>query len=508
MSLTTRSIGRRQHSLLSSLARLTVLLSICTVLLSACTDDSMPGATAPTIPITSYTIIDTFDISTVEPVATGEPDITFLRLSKAHPDFAGYYVKNGRLVVASRTGVIPSGLGLPATLKGQPLPHDVLSVEWSFDELARWRVPFVETLRAFRWQMIDIDEVRNRLVAMVADTAAVRKALTAAGVPSNVYILELSSTSTLTRGVASTNPRPPSPATMNCTTIHDKCRPVIGALHACFDIPGSSSREAGTIGFIIDHWRHGSGFITNSHLTPTIGVNDSISAYQGCWDAPAVATEVYDHPLIHRASLPAGVCPDTYCRYSDAAVFAFNDGVGSTLGEFAKLGSTGGAITARWQIDQEEDYPYVGQSVAYIGQVSGQVNTTIEQACADYKWYDVDNTSLLCQYKVEEAPQNGDSGAPVYAVLGPDEANTAILVGVMHSRAWSPVDWDGWFSSINFIKIEADPSSSLACDGIETAYEGGCGSSSGGGGGTGGGNLNDLVPGRPGGLRPAGRGGE
>ncbi len=507
MTPTTRSTGKQHRSLPSSPVRLTVLLSACAVLLSACTDDSMPGATAPTIATTGYAPLDTFDISTVEPVAIGEPDITFLRMSKAYPDFGGYYIKNGRLTVASRSGVIPSGLNLPTTLKNQSLPRDVFSVEWSFDELARWRVPFVETLRGFRWQMIDIDEVRNRLVAMVSDTAGVRKALTAAGIPSNVYILELSSITTVTRGTASTNVRSPASSTMNCTTIHDACRPVIGALHACFDIPGSTSREAGTIGFIIDHWRHGAGFITNSHLTPTIGVNDGVSAYQGCWNTPAVATEVYDHPLIHHTSLPSGVCPDTYCRYSDAAVFAFNDGIGSTLGEFAKLSSSGGTITARWRVDQEEDYPYVGQSVSYIGQVSGQVSTTIETACADYNWYEVNNASLLCQYKVEEAPENGDSGGPVYAVLGPEDANTAILVGIMHSRSWW-IDWDGWFSSMTFIKNEADPSSSLACDGIETAYDGGCGSSGGSGGGTGGGNLNSRVPGEPGVVKPVGRDGE
>jgi hypothetical protein len=109
----------------------------------------MPGATAPTIATTSYASLDTFDISTVEPVAIGEPDITFLRMSKAYPDFGGYYIKNGRLTVASRSGVIPSGLNLPTTLKNQSLPRDVFSVEWSFDELARWRVPFVENSPGF-----------------------------------------------------------------------------------------------------------------------------------------------------------------------------------------------------------------------------------------------------------------------------------------------------------------------------------------------------------------------
>ena len=317
--------------------------------------------------------------------------------------------------VMSKTGQMPSGFAVPPGRDGLVPTHDVRAAAFSFEELAKWYGPFTAAVASTEWYTTDIDERLNRLTAEVENVTATARALQAAGVPPTVYVLA--------RGVPSVLDIAPVAADLasdganGCANLTALCRPVLGGLQI------SSSAGTCTLGINIDHHLYGPAFLTNAHCTDAVGQVTGIQIGQSS-PSDVIGTEVYDPPLIEQSALPPGVCSDNHCRYADVAVIQYNSSastlgeIGDPLGDGQETSVLGVLDETPWQIDQEEDFPYVGQEIWRIGRTSGETITEVVGACKNTGWPGV-NATLLCQYEVARKGQGGDSGGPYFWPLGP-----------------------------------------------------------------------------------------
>lgn len=288
-----------------------LLLMLGTVgFLAACSGDG--DLDQPLGPDLAFAPTDTLDLGFLDPVVTGEPDRTFLEIAQEHPEFGGYYFENDRVQILSKSGVLPAGFEVPRSRTGDQLAHDVRSADWSFDELARWRGAFVEAIRGLEWYTLDIDERRNRIAATVAEVENVQRALEAAGIPPSVYIVEEGQPARLLTGSVSTESEASHEVdrglmSLPCPSLTATCRPVIGGVQFGF----TNGTEGGTLGFNVIHWKYGASVLTVAHATFSEGAVDGTVLTQNA-PGSAIATEVWDRPLVHHTELPQGYCPDEW----------------------------------------------------------------------------------------------------------------------------------------------------------------------------------------------------
>jgi len=399
----------------------------------------------------------------------GQPDQYFLELAERHPGFAGiYFDENDELVIATRSGVIPPGLtdiGHPAVSKRAAVAH------FSFTTLARWYGAFVDAVATTTWYWTDIDERRNRLVAGVADVTATRNALTDAGVPESVYILEQTKSGTAVK------------------TIRDEFRPVPAGVQNDF---AASGEDFGcTNGFNLSHWEFGRTFITASHCTALMAESDGRSFFQPDDDGSVpIGEEVYDEPPFSSSE-----CPNTYCRYSDAAVIQYDSAVSWDYGKIVRTFQDSKSITVdpdnprHTIVGEELSLMADGSTIIQIGRTDGWSRGEINKTCANRASLVRDDLTLLCQYRSSEGSQPGDSGGPVFKPL--PSLDSVTVAGIIIQKDGQFLDTDSWFSPMSGIVKEVKPDSSRFCNGLSTRIDGGCGE---GGGGSGGGGGDDCGP--------------
>ncbi len=454
--------GLRRLRLMAGVAVASVAAS------GACTDSTVAPAHESARSNRAPPTAQALRLDTLPPVVAGEPDLTFLALSKAHPGFAGAWFEDGQLYIGSTSGQVPAGFSVASLGVETAAALTPRRVQHTFEDLARWYGPFIKIVAAQSGPTTtDIDERRNRLVAEVVDVAGTKRALQRGGIPSSVY--EVRALRRASGGLPATpSDAASAPDTTECSELDDKCRPVIGGLEINRTNGGTC-----TLGFNIDHHEWGAAFVTASHCSQTTGGGTGTVYYQG---GGRVGVEVYDMPKIPKDSLPPGVCPRDYCRFSDALVAQYDDGVSNTLGHIADLTTGTQVDSTPWVIEQEDHDLLAGEPVFFIGRTSGEVETEVDAICKNRK-LEVDDgpdIEVLCQYQYSEPPEGGDSGGPVFKRLGPESGNGATLVGISWLDFGWFLDYDGVFSGMRYIPREIGEDSALDCGGIETTYGGGC----------------------------------
>jgi hypothetical protein len=365
-----------------------------------------------------------------EPMHSAEPfglDGHFLRIAEEMPGFGGlFYGEDGALNVYTTADATPTATralaarvaAIGVDLDAQPVR--VLRGEYDFPQLYSM-LQRVNTLLVMNGVIYtDADERRNRVVVGVLDATAeadVRNALAMLDVPAAAVIIERTEPMELDQG------------------LRDRIRPVPGGVQIAFDRAGST--------FICTHGFNVraptrpavQGFVTNSHCSRVRSSMQSTPYWQPSRVADnLLGEEVHDIPPFTGGACPAGA----QCRYSDALGVQYDLGGQVMPGDidFGKIARTLFSGTTnpgsldidpanpRWEI-VAENVNIVGHELHKTGRTSGWTRGPVNATCQNVS---VSGFLLLCQDRITNLRQGGDSGSPYFRRLG--EGNDVALAGV------------------------------------------------------------------------------
>jgi hypothetical protein len=285
--------------------------------------------------------------------------------------------------------------------------------------------------------MLDLDEARNRVTIGVVDADSRARLLAVAAqwpVPAsalNVIVI---------------------PRAAVTSKLGGYYRPLVGGLYHEFNNAGVFAGGCSLALIVADDGRlrpATSRFaLTASHCTRSLMAYDGWSAYQNCSGsgcaANVIGTEAID-PAPYPASSP--YCQNTgyQCQWFDAALIRLNDSSGTNappLGYIARTGSSGLTIgdttigvspndrfrvIAPGTIDMWNYIAIVGNPLSKMGFKSGWTSGNITRTCFSVAPAYTPNLNpavqLLCQTEAAGYSDHGDSGAPVFRLLGETDAN-------------------------------------------------------------------------------------
>ncbi|HET7464756.1 MAG TPA: hypothetical protein VFJ82_26170 [Longimicrobium sp.] len=361
------------------------------------------------------------------------------------PGFAGYYLQNDgtpvvRLVEGSQSAAaqayVEQHLGVArashsplAALKARTLPL-VLPAAYDFAQLKEWADQLTPLLQQRGdVYLVDVDEVNNRVLLGVGNTAgadAVRAAAQRLGIPAEAV-------ATQTQAAPQTR-----------ATVRDRFTTFVGGIQIAF------GQYLCTAGFNAKRVSNGANiFVTNSHCTTTQYASDGVAEYQNTVaSGNQVGNEVADRALYACAT------GYTACRRSDAVFISHNGtrtiGQGGIIRTNWNTGAAGG-LTTIGEFDIIGRYTGtlpVGSYLDKTGRTSGSTYGQVTNSC-------VTIGSLICQDISKVWSEPGDSGSPVYVYIGGSGTaeNDVQLHGVMWGGPGS--DYTTTYSS-RLSGIEAD----------------------------------------------------
>ncbi len=250
--------------------------------------------------------------------------------------------------------------------------------------------------------MGDIDEVRNRVVVGVANSsriASMEEAVARLGIPSGVVIVEQFD---------------PVEIHQSQQSLRDRTRPVIAAVEI------SSGLGICTLGYNVAHWFNEEYqeeyFVTNSHCTTVFGQVTGMSMGQAV-STDIIGTESVDPPLFTNSSDPR--CPaGRQCRYSDAALFLYNEA--SFSHGIVAWPDVGSIDYSNIRVITGGGDPIVGMTVHKVGRTTGHTTGVVSETCIDVPQFsggfDTGRT-MLCQVRGNYNSAGGDSGSPVVDIF-------------------------------------------------------------------------------------------
>ncbi|MGQ0537456.1 MAG: hypothetical protein ACT4R6_00795, partial [Gemmatimonadaceae bacterium] len=270
----------------------------------------------------------------------------------------------------------------------------------------------------------DVDEGRNQLRFGVTDATAalgVRNALTLLGVPAAAFVIEQ---------------RAPF---RTLATLRDRVRPLMGGLQINFFAtpPGVAPVTLlCTLGFNVE--RYGvRGFITNSHCSNVEGGEETPTDYyqnrQRNGAADFIGRELDDPHWTSQLNLD---CPPPFaCRYSDAALAAYDPAATVSFGRIARpdeittsLADTLHTIAGEFTIKGEQADPVQGEAANKVGRTTGWTTGTTTGTCVDVLALGTTHIRL-CQAIVNGIVDGGDSGSNVFRRKG--GGSNVLLLGVL-----------------------------------------------------------------------------
>ena len=366
----------------------------------------------------------------------------FAELARMAPNTAGfYYDEQGTVVVptvgpsaatAIRYSFDRLGIAGPGAQRGRRAAG-VRSVpaKYTFTQLARWReLAFTHALTGVDGvTSLDLDEARNRVAIglepsrFVSVRAQVRTRLHRVGVDTAALVFD-----SLGRTRPDVGALPPDLVSESPSTLAGGLSIVVGTTSGC------------TLGFAAV--RDGvNGLVTNSHCTRLMYNPDADPMFQ--LSNRQVGTESVDPN--------AYTCGVRRCRGADAAFFTSTGAVPLGVGLLFRTtyanggglaGGNGSLIVEQtrpyWVVagDDMGDYPdvvvYVGLEVHKLGRTTGWTRGTVKQTCVDH-WV-TGNSVMRCGYEALYVADHGDSGGPVFAIMGPDSVLVRLL-GIHVGRA-------------------------------------------------------------------------
>jgi hypothetical protein len=319
------------------------------------------------------------------------------------PGFAGvYYGADGSvnvmLVDRRQNGLARREVSdLLQRTRGRALGHmKVNLVKYDFRQLYQWKEMITGAEPGVRLTMIGVCEQQNRVcmgVPRSGGLAAGRDLVARLGIPVDAVSIE--ELDPVSPGKLLTDRFSPVPAGVR-----------LAILDGSYCTIGFNARYFGT-----------PVFLTNSHCTPQFGVTD------------APPTNDFGQPYYDRVIGEESFDPPTFsckyagyaCRYSDAAEVTYYDTVAVRFGVIARPyynSTTIDPTKPEFRIVGERAYPFAGESVSFVGHVSGWREGPVSYTCHDVDLGGVTANGrpvkLLCQAVVSVVSQKGDSGAPFF----------------------------------------------------------------------------------------------
>jgi hypothetical protein len=278
----------------------------------------------------------------------------------------------------------------------------------------------------------DVDEASNRVWVGVRDRAAVAAVLalaSVAGVPTDAIAVEVAA--------------PPE----HRQTLDDRASTMGGG----YAIQNESTYGGCTLGYNTV-WNGQPAFVTASHCSVTqFGLDNSVQHQPVVGPGHRIGREVAD-PGIRRC---LDYTYNTYynCRYSDAAVFAYDAGIPVGQGYIARpiefVEDRRGSLT----IDPNYPWLYIfqknatwnvplGQGIFKVGQTSGGTFGRVTRTCVNY----LGSTRLFCQNVADLWSEPGDSGSPIHYY------SSTVAGEVLHGLLWGGPSTDfntTWYSPLS-----------------------------------------------------------
>lgn len=333
------------------------------------------------------------------------------------PGFAGFYFDADGTVNVMLVDLKQNGLArrevseLLERTRGRALGHmKVKQVKYNFRQLYRWKELITGAPQESGFTTIGICEKENRVCMSVhrgGGLALARDLVSRLGIPSDAISIEEGD--------------PVTPAKL----LTEVFSPVPGGVRV--------SPRGCTLGF---NALYGTQrvFVTAAHCTDVFGSTAPASLFGQPNAFRRIGVESYDPP-----TFPCTVNGVTYsCRRSDAAEVQYHDTVAVRLGRIARPyfnSTTVDPNNPEFRIIGERQFPYVGETVSFVGQISGWREGPVSGICLDLKTEIIENDRnvlLKCQTQIDVAAQDGDSGAPTFHRSS--YPGDVYLAGILNSR--------------------------------------------------------------------------
>jgi hypothetical protein len=408
--------------------------AVLALLLTAACDKSDPVGARPGEPVANQGI-------GAPQQAFRTPDEEFARAARAEvPGFAGFYLQDDGTPVVLLTDPAQRGaaqrylatefaLARRGRHAGAPQQPLFVKAAYDFAQLKGWAEQLEPLLQRGDVYLVDVDEVRNRVLLGVADataTGAVRAEAVRLGIPASAVATQTQA----------------APAMR--ATVRDRFTTFVGGIQIAF------GQYLCTAGFNARRVSNGQNiFVTNSHCTTTQYVSDGVAEYQNTVaSGNQVGNEVADRGMWACAGT------GTSCRQADAVYISHNGtrtiGQGGIIRTNWNTGAAGG-LTTIGEFDIIGRYTGslpVGSYLDKTGRTSGSTYGQVTNSC-------VTIGVLRCQDISHVWSEGGDSGSPVYVYIGGSGTaeNDVQLHGVMWGGPGS--DWTTTYSS-RLAGIEAD----------------------------------------------------
>ena len=386
-------------------------------------------------------------------------DEFFARINEVVPGFAGMLFEDGSPVVyltdLTAAELTRSALADLLAERGKhPSAIVFRSADYPWGQLYEWRRDGRALFGVPGLTSLSISVTDNRITFGVESAAAeqlVLEGLGRIGIPPGAVLIQ-------------------AEPHVELLSIRDKIRPVRGGTEIS---PGNC-----TIGFNVQ-WDTLRAFVTAAHCAYPVVGNDGDIFYQDTIGPGKRVGAEYLNPSYY-ACLPTGQSVQSnYCLDADVALVLYDDTVDWSYGHIARTMGSGqySGSTAidpqqsRWWITQEAlpNQMLVGDTVHKLGYTTGWTFGAITNACKDVSaaqpspfilyW-------LICQHEVDAGAAGGDSGSPVFQVLG---AGKIAIGGVLWGgTSEGPI----YYSSISRIEdalgghIEAATSAPVAPYGV------------------------------------------
>lgn len=233
-----------------------------------------------------------------------------------------------------------------------------------------------------------------------------------------------------------------SPVVLN---LRDYRRPLVGGqkINGC------------TLGLVGD--RQGTrGFITNSHCSSQVCVQDGTAYYQPSSPPSSnlAGLETVDPPCNPGGT---GACPSgRLCRDSESSFAVVAGGVSSTRGQIARppLGSYNWNGTDVFGVAGEQSNILVNDPVTKVGQGSGRKAGKVTATCIDVNFTQNGlNYTIFCQHRADYFSAGGDSGSPVFRIVNWPSQNDVTVYGMHWANNGSTTSY---FSSIGRIQFSQE----------------------------------------------------
>ena len=269
--------------------------------------------------------------------------------------------------------------------------------------------------------MFDVDEAENDVYVAVTSEDAKRR------------VVDAETRLGLLSAIAVEVVPPGKPA----TTLQNSVRPTVGGLSIEYNNGASVCTLGANVWYtnIAHSVPVGTeGFYTAAHCSSTPFSTDATVYTQG---GAQIGHEMYDPP-----TFTGGSCLPSYaqCRWSDVTFVGYDSGVNIAHGKLAQTTSNGvgagssnaGSITLNltgvWKFTVTNTAsPVQGMTLDKVGRKSGWTEGSVLRTCVDQSEQPSYNVVILCATEVGAWIDGGDSGAPVFQLLG---SNNAAFSGI------------------------------------------------------------------------------